>query len=116
MSIDIHLHHHILRDEDEGRLARIEDLLTALIKQGTDNMATMQEALDALSAEVARNTTVDESAIALINGLADQIAALAQEGNVQAILDLVTKLKADSDGLAAAVTANTPQEPGPGPT
>jgi uncharacterized membrane protein len=107
----IDLYHHILRDEDEGRLARIEGLLTALITQGANSMATMQEAMDALTAEVTRNTTVDESAIALINGLADQIAALAQEGNVQAILALTAKMKADSDGLAAAVTANTPATP-----
>ncbi len=115
MSLDIHLYHHILRDEDEGRLARIEELLTALIKQGSDNMATVQEAMDALTAEVARNTTVDESAITLINGLADQLAALLAAGDpavlVSGIETIVAKLKGDSDALAAAVVANTPVTP-----
>jgi hypothetical protein len=52
--------------------------------------------MTALETEVARNTDVDNSAIALINGL-----------------PLADSMKASSDALAAAVTANTPVEPTP---
>lgn len=62
--------------------------------------------LTALTAEVARNTAVDESAITLLNGLAAQLAAVATDP--AAVLALSAQLSASSDALAAAVVANTP--------
>ena len=109
MRIDIH--HYLHHDEDEGRLARIEALLTTLATKGEAQMATLQELMVELQAEVERNTSVDESAIMLINGLADQIAALVAAGDTTGLEALVVKLRTDSDTLAAAVTANTPQVP-----
>lgn len=72
---------------------------------------TMSVQLDALKAEVQKNTTVTQSALALIQGLADQIVALKDDPvQLQALAD---QLRGDSSALAAAVTANTPTPPTP---
>lgn len=65
--------------------------------------------LDALTAEVTRNTEVDAGAIALINGLAAKIVEL--KNDPVALQALADSMKSSSDALAAAVTANTPSEP-----
>jgi len=62
--------------------------------------------LDALTAEVTRNTDVDASAIALINGLAAKIVEL--KNDPVALQALADSMKASSNALADAVTANTP--------
>ena len=59
-----------------------------------------------LQAAVTAEDTVIDSAVALIQGLAAQVAALAP--NQAAIDALAADIKAKSDGLAAAVAANTP--------
>ncbi len=65
--------------------------------------------LDALSAQVAQNTTVEESAVTLINGLAAQIASLKNDpAALQALADSLNKSATD---LSAAVAANTPAAP-----
>jgi len=66
----------------------------------------MSQQLDSLKAAVAAEATVIDSAIALINGLAAQIAALPADS--AAIAQLATDVKAKSDALATAVTVNTP--------
>jgi len=76
--------------------------------------------LSNLEAAVTKATTVNDSAVALINGfsqrLQDAIAAAVANGAtaeelapVQAEADA---LSASSDSLAAAVSANTPAAPG----
>jgi len=62
--------------------------------------------LGPLTAEVTRNTEVDGSAIALLNGLSAKIAEL--KNDPVALQALADQLKASSDSLAAAVVANTP--------
>ena len=62
--------------------------------------------LTALTAEGTRNSDVDQSAILLLNGLAAQIVAL--KSDPVALQALADQLKASSDKLAEAVTANTP--------
>ena len=64
--------------------------------------------LTALTAEVTRNTDVDQSAIILLNGLAAQIQALKTDP--VALQALADQLKASSTALADAVTKNTPAE------
>ena len=65
-----------------------------------------------LEAEVARNTTVDASAIALLDGLAQQLQdAKNDPAAIQAIVD---QMRTSSDSLAAAVSRNTPAAPGGG--
>jgi hypothetical protein len=81
-----------------GRLNSMEKLMSALT-----------DAVDALAAEVEKNTQVDQSAIVLIQGLADQIAAVATDP--AKVTELAAKLKASTDALAAAVAANTVAEP-----
>jgi len=61
--------------------------------------------LTALTAEVARNTEVDQSAITLLNGLAAQIEALKTDP--VALQALADTMRGSSDALAAAVVANT---------
>lgn len=66
-------------------------------------------ALDGITTQVHSNTSAIESAILLINGIADRIAAAAAD---PAALDaLVTELRGSDERLAAAVAANTPAAP-----
>ena len=62
--------------------------------------------LDELAVAVAAMTTTTESAITLINGLADQIEDLKDDpAQLQALADT---LRADTTKLSDAVVANTP--------
>ena len=71
--------------------------------------------LDNLTAAVAAETTVDQSAVTLINGMAAQIQTLINNsGNTVdpvALQNLVNQMTANATPLAAAVTANTPAAP-----
>ena len=68
-------------------------------------MATNPD-LDPLAAQVAKNTDVDASAVALLNGLS---AIIAKNANDPAALQaLAASLKASADSLADAVVQNTP--------
>jgi TolA-binding protein len=105
------------------------DLLRAiqsLSQQITDlqkEVKTMSDTLDTeignLAANVAQLTTVDDSAVALLNGISQQLAAAiaaAQAGGataaqLQSLNDLNAAVAAKSGDLAAAVTANTPAAP-----
>lgn len=69
----------------------------------------MSTDLTPLQNEVANITTVVGSAVALINGFADRLAAEIEDPvAVQAIVD---GMRAQADSLAAAVAANTPAAP-----
>ena len=69
----------------------------------------MSKELDTLTAQVAANDTVIESAIVLIQGLA---AAIKAAGTDPAALQaLVDSLAAEDAKLAAAVAENTPAAP-----
>ena len=70
---------------------------------------TMMAALDDLKAQVAQNKTVIDSALALIAGIADRIAAAGTDP--AALADLTAQLKSEDDALAAAVATNTPAPP-----
>lgn len=62
--------------------------------------------LDRLTAAVANDKTVNDSAATLIAGLAEQLRGVA--GDAAAVNALADALDAQSAALAAAVTANTP--------
>jgi hypothetical protein len=62
--------------------------------------------LSALTAEVARNTEVDASAIVLLKGLAAKIVEL--KNDPVALQALADSIKTSSDALSAAVVENTP--------
>jgi len=104
-SIHVDVYHHFPRSDDEGRLARIEELLMTLILKGN----AMSLELDALTQEVARNTSVDDSAILLLTSLADLIISMKQDP--VALQKLADDLKASSTKLADAVVAHTPAAP-----
>lgn len=72
-----------------------------------------------LQAAVARLDAIDDSIIALLNGVVEQLRALIEQGADPAALSkLADDVNAQADALAAAVLANTPAGPtGPtGPT
>lgn len=70
-------------------------------------MATIQDVSNAVSAE----SSVDDSIIALLNGIVQQLKD-AQASNDPAALDaVVTSIQANTQKLQDAVTANTPVTP-----
>ena len=103
MKLDVHVWFHNVPD------TCISEALYQLMEQGKQIMAgltALTADLTALTAEVARNTAVDQSAIALLTGLAAQIEALKTDP--VALQALADTMKGSSDALAAAVLANTP--------
>lgn len=71
-----------------------------------------------INAEVTRLTDVVASAVALINGIADKIAAAVaanDAGDNTELAGLADSVRSQADSLAAAVAANTPAEPPPTP-
>lgn len=92
------------------RFAALEYKLDQLLK----GAITMSIALADLTAAVNKSTTVEQSAITMIQGLAAQIAANATDP--AAVSALASQLNAGADALAAAITANTPAAPAPAPS
>lgn len=98
------------RHRDDG--SRIEALLWAVYYQNSliiKRIESMSKELDDLTATVAANDAAIDSAIVLINGIADRITAAGTDPAKLAAL--TAELKAKDDALAAAVTANTPAAP-----
>lgn len=102
--IDVHIHS-IDDVELKGKLDQILASLSALTTQGNQIMSTLADVQAAVTAE----DTVVDSAIALLQGLAAQIAALAP--NQAAIDALAADVTAKTTALATAVAANTPAAP-----
>ena len=83
---------------------RIERKVNQLIRKVDNAMAH----LDALTAQVTKNTDVEASAVVLIQGIAKQLQDAINSGDPAQIADLQSKLSTSADTLAAAVAANTP--------
>lgn len=82
--------------------------LQAILHKLETIMATLDETLTAVQSE----STVDDSIIALLNGLAAQIAAGGLSPADQAKVDAIfAAAQQNSAKVAAAVTANTPAAP-----
>ena len=97
----------------DALLLDISDRIDQVIALLKANQKDLLMTLDELKVQVTANTTVEQSAITLIQGLAAQIKASANHpAAIQALSD---QLKASSDALAAAVAANTPAAPTPTP-
>jgi len=87
-----------------------------LKKEITTKMSALDDKITQLQADVTAETTVEQSAIALIQGIPKLItdavtAALAQgatSAQLQSLTDLATTIEANSASLGAAVTAGTP--------
>lgn len=92
-------------DAIETNTETIVRLLRQINKKETRIMADLTD----ITAAVAQEVTVEESAIALINGLAAQLAAAGTDP--AALAALTDQLNTEAASLAAAVTANTPAAP-----
>jgi DNA-binding FadR family transcriptional regulator len=68
---------------------------------------TIQELRDSVAAQ----RTIITSAVALLKGLHDQLAAAIAANDPAAIQAVADDLKANTDSLASAVTENTPAVP-----
>jgi ATP adenylyltransferase/5',5'''-P-1,P-4-tetraphosphate phosphorylase II len=89
MRLDIHHYIHFANDNQQGEL-----------------MSQISDAIDALETKITNLTTVEQSAVALLNGLAQQIR---DNANAPAKLnELAAKIDSDASDLASAVSANTP--------
>jgi len=103
MNLDVHLYIH--NGSDATKLDQILTLLNAMNLQEKKIMAD----LSALEAEVTNNTTVEQSAITLLQGLKSQLDAAGTDAvKLKALSD---QLGANDTALAAAVAANTPAAP-----
>jgi len=101
MRIDIHLHVH----SDPLLMLRIGQLHDSL-QLLSSRIRSMSTQLETLAAAVAANSSVTQSAVQLLSGLAAQVAALKEDpAALQALADQVT---ASSQALAEAITTNTP--------
>jgi hypothetical protein len=90
-----------------------EHALQALVIQGAKIMAL----LDTLTAEVKKNSDVEDSAVLLLQGLKQKLDDAIASGNPAALQTLSDQLGAQTQKLADAVSANTPANaPIPAPT
>lgn len=87
------------------------DRLHRLLMELNRKVETMAGELDALTAQVARNTDVETSAIVLLNGIKAQLDAAILSGDPTKLTALAATLGTSADALAAAVVANTPAVP-----
>lgn len=69
--------------------------------------------LDDLKGQVARNTTVTQSAVTLLQGLKQKLDDAIASGDPAQLQALSDQLGKDDQALADAITANTPAAPTP---
>jgi hypothetical protein len=95
-----------------AQLDALQTHVVTLTKKVMQMDAATQAKLDALSAAVAANTSVEQSVKTLLEGLAAQIAELKKGVTDPAILDAIDAaaalVTANTAKFAADVTANTP--------
>ena len=94
-------------------LERILEKLDRMEQKENQFMATAAQALTDLQTAVAADTSIDSSAVTLIQNLAAAVQA-ANGVSPAAVEALVAQLQSNAGSLAAAVTANTtPPAPAP---
>lgn len=122
----ITIHHEVeLGPKTLAAFAELRDAVVTLLSKEGDILMT----LDKIQAAVNAATTVEQSAIALMNGLTGQLrdikANMALNGVSGGVLDpdtasklnaLASSLQQNSSALAAAITANTATPPDPAST
>jgi hypothetical protein len=91
--------------QSQRYIKRMDHILNTM-KHISRKESSIMADLEALTSQVQENTTVEASAIALLNGLSEQLAAMATDP--VAIANLADQLKASADALSAAIVANTP--------
>lgn len=96
-----------------GKLTkRLEDINLVLIRE----IQMAQTGLEALRLQIERSITVQASAIALIEGLAERIRELAEHPDQKALSELADDLSLHADELAKAVDAHGAEKVEPQPT
>ena len=102
-------------DKARSRIERQLDVIAASLRQISSQLGTsiQQEEqqmadLSALQAEVEQNGEVGASAVALLNGLNQQLQDAIASNDPAALQALSDQLSSQTDTLAAAVTNNTP--------
>ena len=90
------------------QLNRIEAKLDAIAKELGIMSTQISANLQALMNQVAQNTSVEGSAVTLINGIASELQAALANSDDAALPALVTQLQTSAAALSAAVAANTP--------
>jgi hypothetical protein len=109
VKIEIHANMYV-RPSEEGNLTNEKlDAILKMLRESKTREVLMSQEMDALTAEVKVNTDLDDSIVALLNGLSAQILDAA--GDRTKATALAGELKAKSEALAAAITANTPAAP-----
>ena len=85
-------------------------LIVELLQQLNRKVDKIMGILDDLTAKVANQTTVDDSIIALVQGLKQKLDALAAQPSVDPaqLAALSQSLSNEQAKIVAAVTANTP--------
>lgn len=89
-------------------LRQIEAVLDSRLAPIKLQLTKIMALLDDLTAQVARNTTVQQSAIVLLQGLKAKLDAAGTDP--VKLAELSAQLGKNTDDLATAVTANTPAE------
>jgi hypothetical protein len=105
MKIEVHHYFHGGHSDVNEKL----DAILKLLRESKTREVHMSAEMDTLAAAVQQNTSLDDSIISLLNGIAAQLTATA--GDKAQALALAAELNAKSAALSAAITANTPQAP-----
>ena len=105
----IHIDHYFHFEEGTEDGNRKLDKILSILERIKEKETHMSLEMDNLAVAVAQNTTLDESIILLLNGIAAQVVDSA--GDKEKATALAAELNAKSDALAAAILANTPVEP-----
>lgn len=109
MRLDIYIHFDPIQIGGLDEVKTTLDQIMAAVRVLQERIMDMTAELTTLQDQVTETLSVEQSAIILIQGLADQIAAIKDDpAAIQALAD---SLHAKSDELAAAVIANTPEVP-----
>lgn len=107
----IHVYHHFPDDPCLDELPWWVDEILSKLDLISEQEQTEMASLDEITAQVAANGTVIDSAVVLINGIADRIAAAGADP--VALAALVADLRAKDAVLSAAVAANVVPVPPP---
>ena len=99
--------HELFHHPDKPEIS-LRDLAEFLLYSHEEIMTKLQD----LQAAVAAEQTVEQSAITLLQGLAQQLQAALDNDDDDAIQAVIDQVNNNASTLAAAVTANTPA-PGP---
>lgn len=105
MRLDIYVH--FPESPHDTRVEQKLNLILNKLLQFNTEIHEMAGELDALTAQVAENTSVEQSAITLLNDLHQRLADAIASGDPARVIALRDQLAASKDGLAAAVAANT---------